>query len=173
MEFVASTPSGVGGGAGIVGISVNGAATPIGRTVLMIVNVANLSAIVKQVNVTFNGTTATNTPVLVEFVKSTQASNGTNGAVVTPVQYRGQGNTTGAGLTSQVTAYAGYVAEPTVLTVLDAFLIPPTSGAIVQLPLGDEAELIAGAGTMGLGVRITPTQTVGVMASIRFVQGLS
>lgn len=172
MEFVAATPGGVGGPGG-AGVSVAGVATPIGRTILMLVNAANITAVLKQVNISFNGVTASNAPVYVELVKSSQATNGTNGTAVTPVQWRGQGNTSGTGLTSQVTAYAAYVSEPTVLTMLDSWFVPPTSGAIVQLPLGDEAELIAGAGTMGLGLRVTPAQNVSVAASMRFVQGVT
>lgn len=174
VEFVASTPNfGAYVGSQPIGISVAAPATPVGRTVLMIENVANISAIIKEVGVFFTGVTATNSPVLVELIKSTLASNATAGAAVTPVQWRGQGNTTGAGLTSQITAYAGFVTEPTVATALESWLVPPTTGVIVPMPLGDEPELIAGAATMGIGIRVTPTQAVSVIAYIRFQQGLS
>lgn len=166
MEFVAATP--------VTGFSIAAAATPTGRTILMLVNVANISAVIKQINVSFSGVSSSDLPAYVELVKSSQATNGTNGTAITPVQWRGQGNTSGAGATSQIAAYGGYVSEPTVLTMLDCWWVPPTTGTIIPLPLGDEPELIMGAGTMGLGLRVTLiTSNLRVAASMRFVQGLT
>ena len=120
----------------------------------------------------FNGVTPSNTPVLVEIVKCSLATNANNGQQVTPVQWRGQGNTSGAGLTAQLSAYAGYVSEPTVETTLEPLWVPPTTGLVLPLALGDEPEVIASA-SMGIGIRVTPAQTVSCLAYMRFVQGVT
>ncbi len=167
MEFVISTPV-------PNGVSVAGPATPVARTVLMLANNdANVSAVIKEAGITFNGTSSTAVPTLVELVKCSLASNGTLAAAVTPVQWRGQGNTSGAGLTSKFLGYAGYVSEPTVITTLQPFWVPFTSGIVYPLPLSDEPELIAGSATMGLGIRVWASSAVNVHAYMRFVQGLT
>lgn len=149
-----------------------GAATPVGRTVLMLVGSASISAILKEVGISFDGISAANTPVLVELMKSSQATNGTNGAAATITQWRGPGNTAGQGLAPLLTAFAGYVAEPTVLTRLAQWFVSPTGGLVLPLPLGDEPELPPLA-AFGLALRVTPPQSVDVQAYMRFSQGVS
>jgi hypothetical protein len=143
------------------------------KTCLMIIAPSTMSGQLIEVSVTFDGVTAGNTPVLVELVKSSNATNstpGTNNTTVTPVQSRGDGNTNGAGLAPLFTAFAASTSEPTVLTVLKRWLVPPTSGLLYQAPLGRETAIIP---SMGLGVRLTAPQVVNVRCGFEFVQGPS
>jgi hypothetical protein len=136
---------------------------------------ANIACVVKEVGVFFDGTNSANTPVLVELLKSSQATNstaGTNNTQVTPTQVRGSGNTSGAGTTPKWNAAANWTSEPTVLTLLWAALVPPTSGLLVQYPLGDEDELPAVASTFaGIILRCNAPQAVNVRAQMKILQG--
>ncbi len=130
-----------------------------------------------ELGVFFDGVTATAVPALIELVKSTNATNsspGTNNTTVTPVQARGDGNTAGAGVAPAFTAFSASTSEPTVLVVLKRWLVPPTSGLLVQAPLGREPAIIPIASTfMGLGLRVTAPATVNVRAYMEFIQGPS
>jgi len=142
-------------------------------TCLMVKSSSTISGQLVELGVFFDGVTASNTPVLIELVKSTNATNstpGTGNTSVTPVQARGDGNTTGSGVAATFTAFAACTSEPTVLTVVKRFLVPPTSGLLYQAPLGREAAIIP---SMGLGVRVTAPQTVDVRAYMEFIQGPS
>jgi len=173
MEFGVSTP-GTSAPGGVGAVSLGASATPARRTVLMVVNNnANVSCLIKEASISFDGVTASNTPVLVEVCKCSCATNYNYGAAAQITQWRGPGNTSGAGLSALFQAYAGYVAEPTVLTRVEPILLSPTSGVIYPLPLGDECELIPGVATMGIAICVTNPQAVNVQAYMRVLQGLS
>lgn len=143
------------------------------RTCLMIMAPATISGQLIEISVTCDGVTAGNTPILVELVKSSNATNstpGTNNTSVTPVQSRGDGNTSGSGLAALFTAFAASTSEPTVLTVVKRWLVPPTSGLLYQAPLGRETAIIPSS---GVGVRLTAPQTVNARVGLEFVQGPS
>lgn len=82
--------------------------------------------------VEFNGTTAANAPILVELVR---ASAGITGTTVTAVKYKDYAPA--AAVTVKHTASG----EGTATDVLEAHYVPPTSGLIVQYPLGREPEI--------------------------------
>jgi hypothetical protein len=143
----------------------------------MILSTGTVGGQLIEFGVFFDGVTASNTPVLVELVKSTNATNstpGTNNTSVTPVQSRGDANTTGNGVAASFTAFANSTSEPTVLTVVKRWLVPPTSGMLYQAPLGRETAVIPVASTfMGLGLRLTAPQTVNARCYMEFIQGPS
>src|SRR4051812_27400285 len=87
-----------------------------------------------EFGVSFDGTSASAVPVLVELFTDSGASGGTS-AAITLAQMRG---TT---VTATVTG-ASYSVEPTYtsLVVLKDWLVPPTGGLTIQFPLGREAE---------------------------------
>lgn len=147
------------------------------KTILMVKSTAAIGGQLVEYGVSFDGTNAANTPVLVELVKSTNATNstpGTNNTSVTPVQVRGDGNDGGAGTAPTMTAFANSTSEPTVLTVVKRFLVPPTSGLIIQLPLGREQSIpLAASPFTGLGLRCNAPQAVNVRAYMEFIQGPS
>ena len=82
--------------------------------------------------VEFNGTTAANAPVLVELVR---ASAGITGTTVTAVKYKDF-----APAAATVVKHTAS-AEGTPTDVLEAHYVPPTSGLIIQYPLGREPEV--------------------------------
>lgn len=162
MQYVADT------GSSAISLSASTA-----KTCLMIQAPSTASGMLVEWGVFFNGTNSANEPVLVEMVKSSEATNstpGTNNTSVTPVQVRGASNTSGSGLAALFTAFANSTSEPTVLTVLKRFWVPPTSGQLVQLPLGREAEVIP---STGLGLRLTAPNAVSARAYMEFIQGPS
>lgn len=125
---------------------------------------ADRVATIKAIDVTFDGVTAANTPVLIEIVTGTAASNstpGTGSTTVTPVQIRGRV------ATARTTAAKNCTSEPTVLTQAKAWRITPTGGVLYQLPLGGEIESDATTNKM-VALRLTAAQTVNVTGSIEF-----
>lgn len=136
------------------------AATP--KTIMMVINAANGLVRLTEIGVSFDGTSASAEPVTVELVSSTQATAGTNTAH-TIAQCRGPTRTV------QTTAARNYSAEPTVLTVLKRWLVHPTSGLVLQSPLGREPEQVTTAD--GLGIRCTAPANVNVQGYMEFEEG--
>lgn len=118
------------------------------KTVLGVKAHANSAILLRKVHVSFNSVTAADQPVLVEVMYSTWATNspGTASTSVTPLQ-------SGRQLTAGFTAGKTWTSEPTALTLLDTFYIPPNGGAIYDLPLGDEYDCALAEGFV---VRVTP-----------------
>lgn len=132
------------------------------KSVLSVICASNKALTLVQASVSFDGTTASNTPVLVELCQSTQATAGTSSSV-TPARIRGPA----ASVTSS--AAKNYTVEPTVLTVVEEWLVPPTSGVIQQLPLGREYEALGVAsGIQALVLRLTAPQAVNARASLEW-----
>ncbi len=112
------------------------------------------------VDFTFDGTTATNTPILCEMVRETGASS-TGGTAPTPVLAGGD-----ASVTSNMTARINDTTDGASPTVLCGWLVPPTGGFSYQWPLGREITLkisdfvaarvttVAGSGTPNYDVTI-------------------
>lgn len=130
------------------------------KTCLMIIAPAQFGIDLRSVEIAFDGVTAANTPVLVELVSSTQAAAGTVGSTPTV----GQGY--GRAITAGFTAGAGYSAEPTVLTTLDAFSLSPNGGLVIRdWPLGEGFDQDV---SKGLGIRLTAAQTVNARVTMKF-----
>lgn len=133
------------------------------KTVLAVNSPAQFGCDLKKLRVGFDGTTATAVPVLVELMYSTQATNSTPGT----------GNTTatitqiyGRTITAGFTAFYGSTAEPTVLTLVDTFLLDPNKGLVIyDFPLGDTPDT---AVSNGFVIRCTAPAAVNVRASMTF-----
>jgi hypothetical protein len=132
------------------------------RTVCRVASTSAIGFQLVEYAVFFDGTSATAVPVLVELFTDDGVSGGTS-ASITPRQVRG------------ATAAASYSVEPTYtnLLVLKDPLVPPTSGVIVQAPLGREIEGEPGSTRGGIGLRVTAPATVNVRAYMEVVQGPS
>ena len=117
------------------------------KTCCNVIPGANRQCILCEVSNSFDGVTASNVPVLVELVGSTQATAGTSTAF-TPYLIRGIGAATATGQTD-------YTAEPTVLTPFKHWLVTPNGGLLViQSPLGREAQTnLSGSATL-LGIAL-------------------
>jgi len=135
------------------------------KTALMVITPAQFGIDLKKFRVSFDGTTASNAPVLVELVSSTNATNSTPGTGNTSetgniVQLYGRSITTG------FTAFSASTSEPTVLTVIDSFLLTPTGGTLFyDIPRGDTIDNAVSTGT---GLRLTAPNVVNARCSMWF-----
>jgi hypothetical protein len=119
------------------------------KTVLGAKTHANSGLIWLKVHGSFNSVTAADQPVLVELMYTTWATNApaTNSTSVTPTQLNGRVIT--AGFTGAKT----WTSEPTALTQIDAFYVPPNGTFLYDFPLGNEPDAALGE---GFSVRCTP-----------------
>jgi hypothetical protein len=135
------------------------------KTCLMVITPAQFGGVLRKARIGFDGVTASAVPALVEVVQSTNATNSTPGTNNTNenaniVQYKGRSITAG------FTAFSASTSEPTVLTVMDSWLLTPAGGLVVyDFPLGDEIECNVSA---GLGVRINAPANVNTRVSLSF-----
>lgn len=135
------------------------------KTCLMVIAPASFGVDLKKFRVSFDGVTATAVPALIELVTSTNATNSTPGTNNTNenaniVQAYGRSITTG------FTAFSASTTEPTVLTVVENFLLTPTGGTLFyDFPLGDTPDT---AVSTGIGIRINAPAVVNVRASMVF-----
>lgn len=121
---------------------------------------ANSGLMVMGFRVAFDGVTASAVPVLIELGYCTWATNspGTNSTSTTARQR------TGRSLTAGFTAGKTWTTEPTVITVLDEWLLTPNSGTVIlDTPLGTEPD---SALAEGFVIRCTAPATVNVRASM-------
>lgn len=94
---------------------------------------AQVSCKIVQIDVTFNGTNAAAKPVLVELVRCTGASS-TGGTAPTPARWTARAN-------AQTTARINDTTDGASPAILAAYQVPPTSGLVLQYPLGREFEM--------------------------------
>lgn len=126
------------------------------KTVAQIVAASNHRVLIPEFEVSFDGTTNTAVPVLVELVKQSDA--GTSSAL-TPVKIGDWQET------MQTTARHTATAEPTTTDVIKSFLVHPQQGEAWQAPFG--APLPVPGGTR-LGWRITAPAVVNVRVNVLF-----
>lgn len=86
-------------------------------------------------DITFDGTDATKTPILVTFARETGVSS-TSGSAPTPVLAGGD-----ASVTSAMTARISDTTDGASPTVICGWFVSPTSGISIQFPLGREISL--------------------------------
>jgi len=131
------------------------------KTVLAINGTANFGVDLKKFRVAFDGVTASALPVLVELMYSTQATNstpGTGNTTATVNQIYGRTTTPG------FTAFYGSTSEPTVLSLIDSFLLDPNKGLLVyDFPLGDTPD---SAVSNGFVIRCTAPAIVNARAAM-------
>lgn len=133
------------------------AATP--KTVLAAIAHANSGLQTVGFDISFNGVTATEVPVLVEICQLSGATAGTSTAA-TIVQESGL--VLAAGFTA---AYA-YSVEPTVLTVMRKFWLTPNGGTVLyDFPLGNEPQ--CGFSPLGLALRCTAPAAANAQVTMR------
>lgn len=113
------------------------------------------------VRLAFDGTSGSAEPVTVDLCYCTFATNapGTNSTSRTPAQLYGRV------LTHGFTAASNWTTEPTVLTVLEQFLIHPQAGAWIDVPLGTSYD---SAFSEGFVLRLTAPAAVNAAATFKF-----
>lgn len=135
------------------------------KTALMVLSPAQFGVDLTKFRVEFDGVTASAVPALVELVTSTNATNSTPGTANTSesaniIQVYGRAITAG------FTAFSASTSEPTVLTVIERFLLTPVGGTLFyDYPLGTSPDTNVSA---GIGLRITAPATVNARASMTF-----
>ena len=144
---------------------VAGTPTNIGDSVSLVVasTAAARRMNLNELSVSFNGTTSSAVPVVVRLVRTTvaPAGGGTITQSPTPLDsaspsssYTAYMPTTGAGGTYATT-------RPTIGVTLRTWYIPPTSGIVIQFPLGQEPDGPATTAA-GLGIQCIAPATVSV-----------
>lgn len=132
------------------------------KTIIGVKSHANFGLDLKKYRVSFDGVSASAVPVLVEICYSTWATNspGTNSTSTTIYQPYGRVITAGA------TSGKTWTTEPTVLTVLDSFILSPNGGVVLyDWPLGDTPDC---ALAEGFAIRCTAPAVVNVRAALWF-----
>ena len=107
-------------------------------TILEVNPPANRQAIITEASVTFSGVSSTDVPVLVQLVEVTATS--AAGTGVTPASQQ-DGQVTAASTAKKLPASEGTV------TVLKTYMVPPSSGLVIQYPLGREPRIQGAAST--------------------------
>lgn len=132
------------------------------KSVIGVASTADFGTDLKKYRVGFDGVTASAVPVLVELCYATFATNGpgTNSTATTVRQEYGRV------LTAGFTTATNWTTEPTVLTVIESYLLTPNGGTILyDYPLGDTPD---SAFSQGFVVRCTAPAIVNVRASLVF-----
>lgn len=107
---------------------------------------ANRKAVVTEVSITFSGVSATDVPVLVQTCRVTAAS--AAGTATTANDQKDTAIGAAATLAKFLPASEGTV------VVLKQYEVPPSSGLVIQYPLGREPEVFgAGASAKGFSIR--------------------
>jgi hypothetical protein len=128
-------------------------------TALVVLDVAPTSTTrrmsVNEFGVSFNGVTATAVPVIVRLVRTTVApvGGGTITQAATALDPASPASLCTAYMPTTASPGVYATTAPTVGVILRTFYVPPTSGLVVQFPLGQEPE----SGTTaagGFGIQI-------------------
>lgn len=122
------------------------AAVPATMSTILEVNPpANRKAVITEASISFSGVSSTDVPVLSQLVRVTATS--AAGTGVTPVDVKD------SGYTVQSTAKKLPASEGTV-SILKTYMIPPSTGLLIQYPLGREPEVVGAASTAkGFAIR--------------------
>ncbi len=110
-----------------------GAAAGTAKVAVQLATGAQVANKIVQIDITFDGVVASAVPVLVELVKATGVSSGGTAPAATKVQARGN---------AQTTARINDTTDGASPTVQQSYLVPPTSGLVLQFPLGREPEMV-------------------------------
>lgn len=130
------------------------------KSVLSVIAPAQFGVDLKKIRLGTDGVTATAVPILVEICRSTQAGAGTSGTAVTVQQIYGPTITAG------FTGGSNFSAEPSVLTVLESWLIDPNKSTVLyDWPLGDTMDT---AVSQAMVLRLTAPAAVNVRATMVF-----
>lgn len=116
---------------------------------------------VNEIGISFNGVTATAVPVIVRLVRTTVAAataGGATGQAATPIDSSSPASLCTAVIPSSATPGV-YTTAPTVGVTLRTWYVPPTSGIVIQMPLGQEADSPATAAA-GFGIQCTAPAVV-------------
>lgn len=126
------------------------------KTIIQVVAASNHRCVIKEWSISFQGTSNSAAPILVEVLR--QSTAGTMSSL-TPVK-----NNSGDDETLQTTAQHTATAEPTAGDVIDSVLVHPQTGYTWQAPFGSELIIVGGG---RLGIRVTAGASVDCVATIK------
>lgn len=136
------------------------------KTLLNVISGSTNPPVVVEFGISFDGTTATATPALLEMCSSTQATAGTTGTIGTVKQIRGYPSW------APITTVAGqYSVEPTTLTPVKQWRIPAFMGSfVIQWPLGREpqGQISASTDMKGIAFRVSAPASVNAVAYVEW-----
>jgi hypothetical protein len=119
---------------------------------------ANRVATITQWSITFSGVSATDVPVIVEVGEVTAASAAGTAQVAQPMR---DGQVTVATLAKYLPASEG------TFVVLETHNVPPSSGIVIQYPLGREPQIQgAGSSAKGFAVRANRGSGTAINAAV-------
>jgi hypothetical protein len=132
------------------------------HAVVEIRQVASRFMLLKQWNIEFDGVTASNTPVRVELIQGTgTASSGGGAGTVNPMRALQPA--------AAATSVLLVTTENGTVTVLEFHRVPPTSGILIQYPLGEEPfQVGAASNTNILAVRAFAAQAVNATCTMEW-----
>ncbi len=134
------------------------------KTMLQVATPSTKRARVTKLSVTFDGVVATNTPVEVRLQRQTSAGTGSASIAANFGPNPLDAADPAAGVTAVQGPSGTWTAEPTASSVVETWRVPPTSGLVVQYPLGQEpvmavsdriAVVITAAATVNATVNLT------------------
>lgn len=137
-------------------------------TALVVLDVASAAAARRmncnEFGVSFNGTSSTAVPVIVRLVRTTVApvGGGTITQAPTPQDSASPASAFTAYMPTTATPGVYATTPPTVGVILRTFYVPPTSGLVIQFPLGQEPD---GPATTAAGLGIQCVAPVAVAVS--------
>lgn len=135
-------------------------------TTLVVLDVASTAAArrmsLNEFGVSFNGVTASAVPIVVRLVRTTVApvTGGTITQAPTPLDPAAPASSYTAYMPTSATPGA-YATPPTAGAILRTWYVSPTSGLVVQFPLGQEPDGPATTAA-GLGIQVVPPAAVAV-----------
>ena len=131
------------------------------KTVIGVKSHANFGLSLTGWTVGFDGVTASAVPVLAEIGYCTWATNSPGTASTATTEQQEYGRVIAAGFTAGKT----WTTEPTVITVLQEFLLSPNGGLVVfEYPLGKEPDCALAEGFV---LRLTAPAAVNARASMK------
>ena len=136
-------------------------------TALVVLDVASTGTTrrfeLNEIGVSFNGISATAVPVIVRLVRTTVApvGGGTITQAATPLDSSAPGSLCTAYMPTTASPGVYATTAPTVGVTLRTWYVPPTSGIVIQFPLGQEPKFPAVAGA-GYGIQCNAPAIVAV-----------
>jgi len=137
------------------------------KTTIMITPGASVPLRCVEIAQGFDGTNAGNTPVLLELIVTSLATQGVR-TIATPQQTYGESTAT-----TIASGFVNYTSESTAIVVIKEWLVTPNGGLLViQSPLNRELLTTTSLGTIkGFGLRCTAQQAVNVRGYIEYSEG--
>jgi len=136
-------------------------------TALVTLDVANTGSTRRytcnEFGVSFNGTSSTAVPVIVRLVRTTVApvGGGTITQAATPLDPASPASLCTAYMPTTATPGVYATTAPTVGVILRTWYVPPTSGLVIQFPLGQEPDSNSTTAA-GLGIQCVAPAAVAV-----------